>query len=342
MKKNDQTILVTGGAGYIGSVLVRELLKEGYGVRVFDTFYFGKKALSEIEDKIELIQGDVRDFPVDALKEVSAVIHMGSLSNDPTAEFDPKSNHEINCEGTIRVAEACKKAGVRRMTLASSAAVYGFHIEGIADEAFRTNPQSEYAKSKLEAEKELLKLAGGSFCPVILRQATVFGLSERMRWDLVVNTMTKDAFSKKKISVFCEGENWRPLVSVIDVAMAHIRCIEAAETKVSCQIFNLVYENLMVLELAGLMKGYLEKKQKIDVDILTGQKESRSYRISGEKIKKVLGFEPKISIEDAVNEIYGALQKGRYTDFSNPIYYNIEWMKLLADRSKNPKPDSTH
>ena len=337
MSKKNQIILVTGGAGYIGSVLVRELLKEGYSVRVFDTLYFGKKALSEIESEIELIQGDVRDFPVEALKEVSAVIHLGSLSNDPTAEFDPKSNHEINCEGTVRVAEACKKAGVRRMTLASSAAVYGFHVDGIADEAFRTNPQSEYAKSKLEAEKELLKLASGSFCPVILRQATVFGLSERMRWDLVVNTMTKDAFSKNKISVFCEGENWRPLVSAHDIARAHIKCVEAPETRVSGEAFNLVYENLMILELAGLMKGYLDKKQKIDVEMLTGQKESRSYRISGEKLKKVLGFEPKIGIGDAVNEIYGALQQGRFTDFSNPIYYNIEWMKLLAEK-KTPHP----
>ena len=334
MNKKEQTILVTGGAGYIGSVLVRELLKEGYGVRIFDTLYFGKKALSEIENKIELIQGDVREFPVEALKDVSAVIHLGSLSNDPTAEFDPRANHEINCEGTVRVAEACKKAGVRRMTLASSAAVYGFHIDGIADEAFRTNPQSEYAKSKLEAEKELLKLANGSFCPVILRQATVYGLSERMRWDLVVNTMTKDAFSIKKISVFCEGENWRPLVSAVDVARAHIRCIEAPDSKVSGQIFNIVYDNLMILELAGLMKGYLDKKQKIEVEVLTGQKESRSYRISGEKIRKVLSFEPKIGIGDAVNEIYSALQQGRFTDFSNPIYYNIEWMKLLAQKDE--------
>ena len=335
MHDKKHSVLVTGGAGYIGSVLVRELLKEGYGVKIFDTLYFGKEALSGIEDKIELIQGDVREFPVEALKDVSAVIHMGSLSNDPTAEFDPRSNHEINCEGTVRVAEACKKAGVGKMTLASSAAVYGFHVDSIADEAFRTNPQSEYAKSKLEAEKELLKLASGSFCPVILRQATVYGLSDRMRWDLVVNTMTKDAFSKNKISVFCEGENWRPLVSVIDVARAHIKCIEAPDSKVSGQVFNLVYENLMVLELAGLMKGYLDKKQKIDVEILTGQKESRSYRISGEKIRKVLGFEPKIGIGDAVNEIYGALQLVRFTDFSNPIYYNIEWMKLLAEKAKS-------
>jgi nucleoside-diphosphate-sugar epimerase len=334
MNKNQMKILVTGGAGYIGSVLVRELLRQGYGVRVFDALYFGKSSLSDIENKIEIIQGDVREFPSEVLEDVSAVIHMGSLSNDPTAEFDPKSNHEINCEGTKLVAEACKRAGVKRMTFASSAAVYGFHVGGVADEEFRTNPQSEYAQSKLDAEKALLKMADGGFCPVILRQATVYGLSTRMRWDLVVNTMTKDAFDKKKLTVFCEGENWRPLVSVNDVAKAHIKCMEAQESDVRGQIFNLVYDNLMILEIAGLMKGYLGKKQKIEVEVLSGSKESRSYRVSGEKIKRVLGFEPRSGMEDAVNEIYSALMQGRYTDFENPIYYNIEWMKLLADRSK--------
>ena len=333
MPGKKQTIMVTGGAGYIGSVLVRELLKQGYGVRVFDSLIFGQGALSGIEDRIEILKGDVREFPVEALKGISAVVHLGSLSNDPTAEFDPKANHEINCEGTKRVAEACKEAGVKRMTFASSAAVYGFHVGNIADEGSKTNPQSEYAQSKLDAEEALIKMSDDAFCPVIIRQATVCGLSARMRWDLVVNTMTKDAFSKKKLTVFCEGENWRPLISVKDVAMAHIKCIEAPQTKVCGQIFNLVYENLMILELAGLMKGYLDKKQKIQVEVLSGAKESRSYRISGEKIKRVLGFEPTYGIEDAANEIYSALQRGNYTDFDNPIYYNIAWMKLLADKT---------
>ncbi len=332
MDKKDRTVLVTGGAGYIGSVLVRELLKSGYGVRVFDALYFGKDSLSDVENKIEIVQGDVRQFPRSVLQGVSAVIHMGSLSNDPTADFDPKANHEINCQGTMRVAEACKEAGVKRMTFASSAAVYGFHVGGIADEGFRTNPQSEYAMSKLDAEKTLLLLADAGFCPVILRQATVYGLSPRMRWDLVVNTMTKDAFRKKKITVLCEGENWRPLVSVNDVASAHIRCIEAPEPDVRGQIFNLVHDNLMILELAGVMKAYLNNKQKIDINVISGERESRSYRISGEKMKKVLGFEPKVGIGAAVAEMHASLLQGRNADFDNPIYYNIEWMKLLAQK----------
>jgi nucleoside-diphosphate-sugar epimerase len=337
MQKNVKKVLVTGGAGYIGSILVKDLITKGYSVKIFDSLIFGKDHLSDIESKIEIVRGDVRQFPAGVLKGCSSVIHMGSLSNDPTADFDPKANHEINCEGTMRVAEACKEAGIKRMTFASSAAVYGFHVDSIADEQSHADPQSEYAQSKLDAEKALLKMMDKRFCPVILRQATVFGLSPRMRWDLVVNTMTKDAFSRGKIAVFCEGENWRPLVWVKDVSKAHIKCIEAPESSVKGQIFNLVYDNLMILELAGLMKGYLDKKQKIKVDVMSGARESRSYRISGEKIKRVLGFEPKGSIKRSVNGIYAALLQGRYTDFENPIYYNLQWMKKLSEKEHTIK-----
>jgi len=331
-------VLVTGGAGYIGSVLVRELLKNKYKVRVFDKLYFGRQPLADVEKKIELIQGDVRQFPKDVLKGVSAVIHLGSLSNDPTADFDPKANHEINCVGTQRVAEACKKMGVKRMTLASSAAVYGFHVDSIADESFKTVPQSEYAQSKLDAEKAVLKLVSKELCPVIIRQATVYGLSPRMRWDLVVNTMTKDAFSRNKIFVYCAGDSWRPLVSALDVARAHIRCIEAPESKVKGEVFNLVQKNYRILELAHWMKDALKKKLKdIEIEVQFGKVETRSYRISGEKMRQVLGFAPGQSVEESANEILDALNAGRNTDFGNPIYYNMDWMKLLVEMEKNLK-----
>ena len=183
--KND-IILVTGGAGYIGAVLVKKLVEKGEKVRVFDKLYFGDSSLNGVKDKIELVAGDVRQFDPDLLNDVKCVMHFGSLSNDPTAEFDPKANHEINCEGTMRVAEACKKKGVKRFTFASSCAIYGFHVDGIADENFPTNPQSEYSQSKLDAENGLRSLADSKFSPVIFRQATVFGFSARMRWPSAV------------------------------------------------------------------------------------------------------------------------------------------------------------
>lgn len=323
-------ILVTGGAGYIGAVLVHELVDKGEKVRVFDKLYFGDQPLEDIKDKIELIQGDVRQFPDSVLDNVKAVIHLGSLSNDPTAEFDPKANHEINFEGTMRVASACKRLNVPRFTFASSAAVIGFHVDAIADENFTPNPQSEYAQSKLDAENGVKSLASDKFCPVIFRQATVFGFSPRMRWDLVVNTMAKDAFSKGKIFVYCAGDNWRPLVHVKDVALAHIKALDASEEKVRGQIFNLVHKNYRILELGHWVREILKKIIPVDVDVLFGSKESRSYRISSDKIKKVLDFEALYSVENAVIEIYGILHSGRFTDFQNPIYYNIDWMKLLV------------
>ncbi len=335
MKKD--IILVTGGAGYIGSVLVRELLSRGEKVRVFDKLYFGRDALADVERKIELIQGDVRQFNESYLDQVKAVMHFGSLSNDPTAEFDPRANHEINFEGTMRVAEACKKKGIKRFTFASSCAVIGFHVDDIADEDYPTNPQSEYAASKLDAEKGLKSLAGEKFSPVIFRQATVYGFSPRMRYDLVVNTMVKDAYDKGLIYVYHSGEMWRPLIDLRDVARAHIEALQAPEEKVRGEVFNLVFKNFNIYELAHWIQEVLKDLKKVKVEVLHGTKESRSYRVNGEKIGKVLGFEPKISVRDSAREIFNVLKSGKYTDFSNPIYYNIDWMKLLADMEKKLK-----
>ncbi|OGC06746.1 hypothetical protein A2526_04990 [candidate division WOR-1 bacterium RIFOXYD2_FULL_36_8] len=332
-----EIVLVTGGAGYIGAVLVKELLAREEKVRVFDKLYFGDSALEGVKHKIDLIQGDVRQFSEDVLDGVKAVIHLGSLSNDPTAEFDPRANKEINFDGTMRVAEACKKKGVSRFTFASSAAIIGFHVDTIADENYKPNPQSEYAESKLNAENGLLSMVSSKFCPVIFRQATVFGFSSRMRWDLVVNTMIKDAFSKGNIFVYCAGDNFRPLVHVKDVALAHIEGINASEDKVCGEIFNLVHKNYRILELGHWVKEILKDFIPVNVEVLFGNKESRSYRISGEKINKKLGFEAIHDVKEAVLEIYNILHSGKYTDFRNPIYYNIDWMKLLVSMEQKLK-----
>jgi nucleoside-diphosphate-sugar epimerase len=330
-------VLVTGGAGYIGSVLVQKLVEQGEKVRVFDKLYFGAAALNGVKDKIELVPGDVRDFKPDLLDGVKCVMHLGSLSNDPTAEFDPKANKEINCDGTLRVAEACKKKGVKKFTFASSCAIYGFHVDSIADESFPANPQSEYSQSKLDAENGLRALADKDFCPVIFRQATVFGFSRRMRWDLVVNTMTMNSFDKGRIHVYCAGDNWRPLVDVRDVARAHILAMKASDDKVRGEIFNLVHKNFRILELGHWIAQIIKSLKRIEVEVLFGAKESRSYRVSGEKLKRVLGFDPGITVDKAVQEIWDVLSSGRYTDFANPIYYNIDWMKMLVEMEQKLK-----
>jgi nucleoside-diphosphate-sugar epimerase len=230
----------------------------------------------------------------------------------------------------MRVAEAAKDKGIERFTFASSCAVIGFHVDQVADEDYPANPQSEYAQSKLDAEKGLKSLTDNKFCPVILRQATVFGFSPRMRYDLVVNTMTRDAYQKGEIFVYSAGEMWRPLVEVKDVARAHILCAAAPKEKVGGQTFNVVHMNYRVLELAHWIKDVLKGLKAAKVEVLFGTKEIRSYRVSGEKIKKVLGFVPGVTVKDSTLEIFNVLRSGRYTDFSNPIYYNIDWMKLLS------------
>ena len=325
------TILVTGGAGYIGSVLVGMLVNKGYRVRVFDKLYFGDRGLRDVKSKIDLVKGDVRQFPDTALDGVKSVIHFGSLSNDPTADFDPKANKEINYEGTMRVGEACIRRGVKKMTFASSAAVLGFNVDEVANEDTKPNPQSEYAQSKLDAENGLLSLYNLNFDPVIFRQATVGGLSKRMRWDLVVNAMPKDAFMTGIIHIYCSGKNWRPLIDVNDVALAHIKAIESPSHLVGGQIFNLVEGNYTIkdigLRICETVKNLTGKDIKV---IIHGGKESRSYRIKNDKAKSIAKIIPDRIPEETSMDIVNALDSGKYTDIDNPIYYNISWMKKLV------------
>lgn len=325
-------ILVTGGCGYIGSVLVPILLERGYEVRVFDKLYFGEEPLKAVRDKIEFVAGDVRSLDPAILDGVHGVVHLGSLSNDPTAAFDPEATQTINYDGTMKLARAAKERGIQRFTFASTCAIYGFHLEGTADETFPTNPQSDYARSKLDVDIDLLKMADKDFYPVSLRQATVFGFSPRMRWDIVINAFVMHAFKTGRLDVWFGGEAWRPVVHVRDTAEAHIRCLEAEPEKISGQIFNLVYSNFRILELAHRVRKSLAGMGiTVDVDVNYDQVDNRSYRTNGDKIGRVLGFTPRVSVEEGIGEIVEALRSGRYRDFEHPIYYNMRWMKLLVE-----------
>ncbi len=328
----NKKVLVTGGCGYIGSVLVPMLLQRGYEVRVFDKLYFGEEPLKGVLDKVELVPGDVRDFDPVILDGIDGVIHLGSLSNDPTAAFDPDATRTINYEGTMKLARACKERGIQKFTFASTCAVYGFHLDGIADETFPTNPQSDYARSKLDVDLELQRMADERFCPVVLRQATVFGFSPRMRWDIVINAFCMHAFKTGRLDVWFGGEAWRPVVHVRDTAEAHIVCLEADPEKVRGEIFNLVYKNYRILELAHRVRRALaEMGVHVDVDVNYDQVDNRSYRTSGDKITRVLGFAPRVSVEEGVREIVEVLRSGQYRDFDHPVYYNMRWMKLLVE-----------
>jgi nucleoside-diphosphate-sugar epimerase len=308
------------------------LLERGYDVRVYDKLYFGEEPLMKVRGQIELIPGDVRHFAPSVLEGIDAVLHLGSLSNDPTAEFDPKATQSINYTGTIKLARACKERSINRFIFASSCAVYGFYLDRPADETFPTNPQSHYAKSKLDVDIELQRMADEQFCPVSLRQATVFGFSPRMRWDIVVNAFVMHAFKSGRLDVWFGGKAWRPLVHVRDSAEAHIYCLEAEPDKIRGEIFNLVYDNYRILDLAQKVKKTLaETGVNVEIDVNYDEVDKRSYKINGEKITRVLGFTPSISVEESVKEIVHILDEGRYRDFDHPIYYNMRWLKLLVE-----------
>jgi len=333
-------ILVTGGAGYIGCIAVRQLLDKGEAVRVFDKLYFGDDGLAEVRDKIELVQGDIRDFDPAVLDGCNAVLHLAGLSNDPTAEFNPKANEEINTAGTGVVAEASKARGIKRFVNASTCSIYdlGFYApDFLRDEESEVRPRAAYAVSNHDAERNLLAMADASFCPVSLRQGTVYGWSPRMRYDLVVNTFVRDAIAKGVLTVHCGGEMWRPLVDVTDLCRVYIACVEAPDDKVQGKIFNVVGKNYRILELAHWVREALKPVKKVEIEVDYTTYKTRSYRVSGERIQTVLGVKPLVGVKESVEHMLRKIDEHNQMDLYNPRYYNIEWMTLLSDMEQTLK-----
>lgn len=333
-------ILVTGGAGYIGCIAVRQLLDKGEAVRVFDKLYFGEDGLAEVRDKIELVQGDIRTFDPAVLDGCDAVLHLAGLSNDPTAEFNPKANEEINTTGTGVVAEACKTRGIKRFVNASTCSIYdlGFYApDFLRDEESEVRPRAAYAVSNYEAERNLLAMADATFCPVSLRQGTVYGWSPRMRYDLVVNTFVRDAIAKGVLTVHCGGEMWRPLVDVTDLCRVYIACVEAPDDKVQGRIFNIVGKNYRILELAHWVREALKPVKKVEIEVDYTTYKTRSYRVSGERIQTVLGVKPLVGVKESVEHMLRKVDEHNQMDLYNPRYYNIEWMTLLSDMEQTLK-----
>lgn len=331
-------VLVTGGAGYLGALVVRQLLNKGYRVRVHDKMYYGEDGLRDVLDRVEVVRADLRDFDPAVLDGVHAVIHQAGLSNDPTANFNPRANYSINTVATRVLAEACRERRVERFTFASSASLYdaGLAAEDVLkDENTAINPLMPYSLSNFEAERILMHLRGDGFRPTCLRHATVYGHSPRMRFDLVVNTFIKDALTKGEITVHNGGEMWRPLIAAADVARAHIACIEAPIERVDGEVFNLVYRNYRVLELAHFVVQRLKLRGcSAGIRVEYSDQPNRSYRISGDKIADRIGFRAEISVQDAIDEVLARVldDNGRLTaNITHPRHYNIEWMTLLHE-----------
>jgi nucleoside-diphosphate-sugar epimerase len=333
----NQTILVAGGAGYLGCVLVEELLNRGYAVTVFDRLFFGSQGLDKVRDRIRLISGDIRAMPSSVLDNVSVLINLGGLSNDPTAEYNPEANHQMNTVATRTLGEMAKKAGVRRYLYASSCSIYDVGVvdeerDVLLTEEAVVQPRAAYAVSKLAGEQQLLTLADSQFCPVILRMGTLFGFSPRMRYDLVVNTFVKDALMKGYVTLHYGGQMWRPLVDVRDAARAYVMALEAPESVVASQIFNVVAENFRISELALRVREAL-REMDVDVDIKSTFQYAgiRNYRVSGKKSQRVLDYKPLVSVRESIKHMVENIRAYGYTNFDHDRYYNIRWMKLLEE-----------
>jgi nucleoside-diphosphate-sugar epimerase len=341
----NEKVLVVGGAGYVGCVLVQELLERGYGVRILDRLYYGDDGLRDVADRVELVVGDMRRPPEGVFDDVLAVVNLGGLSNDPTAEYNPKANYEMNTVASVRLAEECVAHGVPRYVFASSCSIYDRSVTGyeegdvVLDEDSPVAPQAAYASSKRAAEVKLLELASPEFAPVILRKGTVFGYSSRMRYDLVVNTFVKDALSKGVITLHCGGEMWRPLVDVHDVAQAYVLAIRAPVDTVSGQIFNVVHRNYRISELALRVRAALcAGGVPCDIRPDYAYRGVRNYRVAGTKLQRVLGFHPKIDVHSSVVHMLDKIRNDEPGQFEHPRYYNITWMRLLEQIQKLSSP----
>jgi nucleoside-diphosphate-sugar epimerase len=327
-----QLILVAGGGGYIGCILIPRLLERGYRVRLLDRLYFGEEALAAFRDRIELVVADVRDVPGDALEDANGVINLSGLSNDPTAEFNPEANWEMNAIATESPGEECLRRGIERFVFASSCSLYDGLPPGIHDEEAPIQPRAAYATSKRYAEESLIRLAGEGLCPVMLRNGTVYGWSPRMRFDLVVNTFVKDALLEGRLKLHGGGWMWRPLVDVCDCADAMIAAYEAPAEKVRGEIFNVVHSNYQIRELAMIVAGSVQLTgHAVALEEFPAPKLTRDYECANAKLSTTLGFIPRRSVLEAVSELLERIVDMDRAYLTDPRRYNIRWLELLNE-----------
>lgn len=325
-----EKVLVTGGAGYVGAVLVPKLLAEGYNVKVLDLYLYGENVLDSVKGhpNLEHVKGDIRDQAL--LERVTpgcdAVIHLACISNDPSFELNPELGRSINLDAFRPLVEISKKAGVKRFVYASSSSVYGIKEESNVHEGVSLEPLTDYSKFKADCEKILAEYQSPEFTTVTIRPATVCGYSPRQRLDVVVNILTNLAFHKREITVF-GGKQLRPNIHIADMVESYLVVLDAPKDVVAGEIFNAGDENQSVLELAETVKAVIGDDVKL---VATPTNDNRSYHISSKKIAEKLGFVPKHSIRDAVEDLRKALETGLLPNsLQDERYFNIKRMQSL-------------
>jgi len=327
-------VLVTGGAGYAGSLLTPQLLADGYEVTVYDTLYFDDFFLPKDNLKLHVIQGDIRDTRKlkGALEGQEAVLNLACISNDASFELDESLSTTINLNAFEPMVLAAKDAGVRRFIYASSSSVYGVSDKPNVTEDHPLLPLTLYNKYKGMCEPLLFKHTDEDFVGVVFRPATICGYAPRLRLDLSVNILTNHAITNNKITVF-GGSQLRPNLHIQDYVDLCKLLLTAPSEKIANEIFNCGYQNMSITDLAHLVKGVVERefpgRPPIQI-VTTPTDDNRSYHINSDKIARVLGFTPKHSIEEAVRDLCRAFQAGKIPDsMSNDRYYNVRTLKKL-------------
>ncbi len=323
-------VLVTGGAGYVGSVLVPRLMEAGYSVIVYDLMLFGRRGLKP-HPCLEVVEGDIRDtaFFTSKLKGVDTVIHLACISNDPSFELEPELSRSINYDCFEPLVASARSANVRRFIYASTSSVYGVSDAEEVTEEHPLVPLTDYNRYKGLSEPILLRYQSREFTPVILRPATVCGYSPRMRLDLTVNILTNHAVNKGIITVF-GGKQRRPHIHIEDLAELYVRLVEESAGKIAGETFNVSYRNYTVEEIALMVRRVVEKEipERAPIGIVTSPtRDQRSYHVSTRKIEERLGYRPQRSVEDAVRDLVRAFKEGKIPDAENDIYYNVNTVK---------------
>ena len=328
-------VFLTGHKGYVGNMMTKLLLKENFEVIGCDLEYYPQNFKNNNFSNVQSLKKDIRTITRDDLKGCSAIIHLAALSNDPLGEINPSLTDDINFLATIRLANLAKKAGINKFIYSSSCSAYGVN-EDTVDENSSLEPLTAYSKSKLNSELELLKLKNNDFSPIILRNATAYGISSNLRLDLVVNNLVCAAFTTGKVRLLSDGTAWRPLLHVEDMSNAFLTCLNSPDSKVSGEIFNVGSndDNYTVREIAEKVERIVPNS-KIEYSE-NANKDSRSYKVNFDKISNELNFKTKWTLNKGIEDIYEKMKEENISldDLHDKKFYRVKYLKYLLDEGK--------